>query len=98
MPHLLALTAAGYLVCLAPLAGFDPGPQAAAMKDPARPMLQRAAAESATGAQLAHRVIGENRLLGAELAERPAFLDRVGDLVDVIRRHGVPAAVADAAA
>lgn len=98
MPHLLALIAAGYLACVAPLAGFDPGAQAAAMKDPARPMLQRAAAGSATGRDLAHRVLGEHRLLGAELAERTPFTDRVGDLVDVIRRYGVPAAVADAAA
>ena len=98
MPHLLALTAAAYLACLAPLAGFDPGPQAAAMKDPARPKLQRAAAVSPSGRHLARRVIGDQQLLGADLAERTSFMDRVGDLVDVIHRHGVPAAVNDAAA
>ncbi|GAA4396451.1 mannitol dehydrogenase family protein [Tsukamurella soli] len=93
MPHALALAAAGYLACLAPLAGFDPGPHAAAMKDPARPMLERAAAASAGGPELAARVIGEQQLLGVDLAERPAFVDRVGELVDVIRRSGVTAAI-----
>ena len=36
MPHHLALTVAAYLCCLAPPAGFDPGPHADAMVDPAR--------------------------------------------------------------
>ena len=36
MPHHLALTVAAYLCCLAPPPGFDPGPHAAAMVDPAR--------------------------------------------------------------
>jgi fructuronate reductase len=98
MPHVLALTAAGYLACLAPMDGFDPGPQAAAMKDPARAMLQQAAAASGTGRQLARHVIGDRQLLGADLAQRSEFTDRVGELVDVIRRHGVPAAVSDAVA
>ena len=39
MPHLIALTVAGYLSCLAPLPGFDPGPHAAAMTDGARERL-----------------------------------------------------------
>jgi fructuronate reductase len=98
VPHLLALTAAGYLSCLAPLAGFDPGPHAAAMKDPARARLHSAAAASRSGPELAQRVIGEQQLLGAELAERTVFVDRVGALVDVIRRHGVTAAIRDAGA
>ena len=36
LPHHLALTVAAYLCCLAPPPGFDPGPHAAAMVDPAR--------------------------------------------------------------
>ena len=36
LPHHLALTVAAYLCCLAPPPGFDPGPHAAAMADPAR--------------------------------------------------------------
>jgi fructuronate reductase len=98
MPHRLALTVAAYLSCVAPLDGFDPGPQAAAMQDAARERLASFAAASANGTELARRAIVEDHLLGDELAARTDFADRVGELVDVIRRHGVGAAAADCAA
>jgi fructuronate reductase len=96
MPHLIALTVAGYLSCLAPLDGFDPGAHAATMTDPARDRLASLAATARDGSRLARGVIGELRLFGAELAHEDAFIDRVGDLVDTIRRHGVDAAISDA--
>jgi fructuronate reductase len=95
-PHFLALTAAAYLACLAPLPGFDPGPHAAAMVDPARPALARAAEHSSSSADLARRILGEQHLLGEELAGRDEFIDRTGELLDVIRQHGVPAAADEA--
>lgn len=97
-PHLLALTVAGYLSCIAPLPGSDPGDQAAAMTDPAQEGLRAIAATARDGRALAARVIAERRLLGDELAEQPPFIERVGDLVDTIARHGVDAAISDAVA
>jgi fructuronate reductase len=96
MPHLIALTVAGYLSCLAPLAGFDPGADAAAMTDPARERLRAAAASARDGHDLARRLIADMQLFGTELAGQDAFIARVGDLVDVIRRRGVDAAIMDA--
>ncbi len=90
-PQLIALTVAAYLSCLAPLPGFEPGPFAAEMKDAARGPLTRAGAR--TGAQLAEHALGRLRLFGDQLAERPVFSERVGDLVDLIARHGVTAAI-----
>ncbi|KQM16688.1 fructuronate reductase [Plantibacter sp. Leaf171] len=97
-PHLIALTVAAYLSCIAPMPGFDPGPHARAMVDPAREELARLADASTDGAQLAHRVIAGLHLFGQELAERPAFIARVGELIDTIARHGVDAAIQDSVA
>ncbi|MFH8252692.1 mannitol dehydrogenase family protein [Microbacterium sp. B2969] len=95
MPHLIALTVAGYLSCLAPRPGFDPGPFATAMKDAARERLAPIASQARSGSEIAERSIAELQLFGEELAERPAFIARVGDLVDTIVRDGVSAAISD---
>jgi fructuronate reductase len=96
MPHLIALTVAGYLSCIAPLPGFDPGLHAAAMTDAARDRLQAVAATARDGRELAERVIAELQLFGDELAGQDSFITRVGDLIDTIRRRSVDAAIADA--
>lgn len=96
MPHLIALTVAGYLSCLAPLPGFDPGLHAAAMTDGARERLAGLAATARHGRELAERVIAELQLFGDELAGQDAFITRVGELIDTIRTQGVDAAISDA--
>lgn len=96
MPHLLALTAAGYLACVAPLDGGDPGEYAHAMTDPAREWLAGAAAASRDGRDLAHRVLRDRRLLGDDIAGWGDFIDRVGELTDVLRIRGAEQAIADA--
>ena len=96
MPHLIALTVAGYLSCIAPLPGFDPGLHATAMTDGARERLAGFAASARTGRELAQRVIGELHLFGDGLGSQDAFIARVGELVDIIRRRGVDVAIADA--
>ncbi|WP_314428019.1 mannitol dehydrogenase family protein [uncultured Microbacterium sp.] len=96
MPHLIALTVAGYLSCIAPLPGFDPGPHAAAMSDSARERLAGYAASARTGRELAQRVIGDLHLFGDGLGAHDAFIARVGELVDTIRQRGVDTAIADA--
>lgn len=96
MPHLIALTVAGYLSCIAPLPGFDPGADAAAMTDPARERLAELAASARGGRDLAERVIGGLCLFGEELGAQDSFIARVGELIDIIRRAGAGAAIADA--
>jgi fructuronate reductase len=96
MPQLLALTTAAYLTCISPLSGFDPGPQAAAMEDPARALLSTLAAQSHSGQDLAERVLAEHHLLGEELAGQAGFIKRTGELIDILHTHGPIAAIADA--
>lgn len=95
MPHMIALTVAAYLSCIAPRPGFDPGPFAAAMKDAARERLIPLAGSARTGADLAAASITDLGLFGADLADRPAFIERVGELVDTIERDGVSAAITE---
>ncbi|WEG08796.1 mannitol dehydrogenase family protein [Microbacterium horticulturae] len=98
MSHMIALTVAAYLSCIAPLPGFDPGSIAQEMKDVARPRLAELAERTHHGAGLAAAVIGDLQLFGPRLAEHPLFSSRVGELIDVIARHGVSAAVEESIA
>lgn len=66
------------------------------MEDPARGLLAGLAARSRSGQELAERVLGDHHLLGEELAERPDFIERTGELIDIIRSSGPLAAIADA--
>jgi fructuronate reductase len=95
MPHLLALTTAAYLSCIAPLDGFDPGAQAAAMEDPARRLLSGLAARSRSGKELAEKVIADHHVLGEELADRAEFIERTGELIDTLHSHGPLAAISE---
>ncbi|MEV7086272.1 mannitol dehydrogenase family protein [Streptomyces sp. NPDC093085] len=103
MPHRLALTVAAYLCCVAPPAGFSPGPHAAAMVDPARGTLAALAGRAATapGGSGAARTafveaVLDSGLLGDGLTEHPAFGARIAELIDVIVRFGPGAAAEEA--
>jgi fructuronate reductase len=95
VPHMIALTVAAYLSCIAPLSGFDPGAHARAMVDPAREKLAGIAASAKDGSDIARRVMSELHLFGQALAERPVFIARVGELIDTIVRHGIDSAISD---
>jgi fructuronate reductase len=95
MPHMIALTVAGYLSCLAPRPGFDPGPFADAMTDAARDHLFGIAACASNGFDVAEGAISGLQLFGDDLANRADFIVRVGELIDTITDHGVDAAIAD---
>ena len=97
MPEHLCLTVAGYLACIAPLGGYEPGPFARAMVDPAQERLAVLAARCSTGADLARDVFEHGGLFAPALAEQPGFVDRVGTYLDLIVRRGVRAAAAEAA-
>ncbi|MFC7340424.1 mannitol dehydrogenase family protein [Saccharopolyspora griseoalba] len=94
MPHHLALTVAAYLCCMAPPEGFEAGPHAAAMVDPARERL-RAAATSTNAEEFVAAALRDG-LLGEELAEHTDFRRRVAEFVDLIATHGTAAASAEA--
>ncbi|MFB9378327.1 mannitol dehydrogenase family protein [Kineococcus gynurae] len=98
VPHLLALTVAGYLTCLAPLGGFDPGPVAARMGDPVAERLREAARSCTGGSDLAALALTDFHLLGDDLAGREQFTRRVGELVDLLHTAGPAAATAEALA
>ncbi|MEV0704900.1 mannitol dehydrogenase family protein [Saccharopolyspora sp. NPDC050389] len=95
MPQHLALTTAAYLCCMAPPEGFDAGPHAAAMADPARASLVAAAGRTRSAAAFAAEVI-HSGLLGDELAARAEFTDRVAEFIDIIATHGPATAAAEA--
>ena len=88
MPQQLALMVAGWIACVAPPAGFDPGPIAAAMLEPAKERL--AAATQGAGGLAAHvEAIIRGGFFPDALAERDPFLGRVTEFVRIITTHGV---------
>lgn len=95
-PHLMALTTAAYLSCMAPIDGFDPGPHAAAMQDPARGWLSQLASRSTSGVHMARGALTDRRLLGDDIADWGPFVERTGELIDVIVGHGIEAATSEA--
>lgn len=97
MPHHLALTVAAYVACVAPPAGFEPGPQARAIQDPATDRLQALAARHPQPASLMRAVFESGQVFPAVLADQADFVNRAGDLLNVIIAHGPHAAVREAA-
>ena len=97
MPHHLALTIGAYLSCIAPLGGFDPGSDAALMQDAARPLLTSLAAASSSGRQLARQALVDHHLLGEALAQFDAFVDRIGEFVDILHSDSPRSASREAA-
>lgn len=95
MPHQLALTTASWIACVAPPAGFDPGPIAAEMEEPQRENLARAAA----GARNIHEHVEKIMTGGffpAELGDRAEFTGRIAELVEITITDGVEAAANNA--
>jgi fructuronate reductase len=97
VPHLLALTVAGWICCVCPPAGFDPGPIAAAMVEPARERLARATA-GAPDLRSHVEAILRGGFFPAELAAHDEFTRRVADLVETVVRAGVADAAVEALA
>lgn len=95
VPHFIALTLASYLCCIAPRADFDPGRPAASMVDPARELLAPISASAQSGHDLALGAIERLQLFGQDLAHQTTLVSRVGELIDIIERHGVSAATRD---
>ncbi|WP_051297788.1 mannitol dehydrogenase family protein [Brevibacterium album] len=97
MPHHLALCVAAWIACTVPPAGFDPGPLAERIAEPARERLIEAV-RGAAGAQDHARRVLDAGLFPPALAGREDFAARVADLLDVLVRHGARAAAEEAGA
>lgn len=88
VPQQLALMVAGWISCVCPPEGFDPGPIAAAMIEPAKERL--AAVTAGAGSVRAHvEAIVRGGFFPETLAGRDEFTERVGDFVQIITTHGV---------
>lgn len=97
MPEQLALTVAGWIACVCPPAGFDPGPIANAMVEPKIEALREATA-GATDVRAHVAAILHGGFLPDGLIAHDAFCERVTQLVEVITTQGVRAAAAEALA
>lgn len=95
VPHLLALTIAGWIATVAPPPGFDPGPYAAEVREPARDRLAEVT-RGASGAREHAMKVLHNGFLPDELTAHAAFTDRVADLVATIARGGIRTAAREA--
>ena len=90
----IALTVAAWLACVAPINGFDPGPIAKAMKDPALARLKEFAATSSTASELLDKVFHEGNIFAPELAALPGFTAQIAQYLDLILKRGIRESVA----
>jgi len=88
VPQQLALMVAGWIACVAPPAGFHPGPIAAAMTEPAKDRLAAATAGAGSVRSHVEAIIGGG-FFPETLAARGEFTERVADYVQIITTHGV---------
>lgn len=95
VPHLLCLTVAGFLACVAPL-NRSSGSLTDQVRDPMRADLERAASSGGSPALLVDSAFDELELLPDRLAGITTFRNRVVELLDIIERFGVEAAALEA--
>jgi fructuronate reductase len=92
MPEYLCLTVAAFLACHAPLAGYEPGPYARAMVDPAKARLTRFGLEAASATELVRATFIRGEIFHPSLAELRGFLDRIATYLDLITTQGIRSA------
>ena len=95
VPHLLALTIAGWIATVAPPVGFDPGPYAAEVREPARDQLAEATAGT-SGVRDHVLAVLRSGLLPDDLVAHAAFEERVVELVTTIVHSGIRSAAKEA--
>ncbi len=96
IPHLLALTVAAWIATVAPPSGFDPGPYAAEVREPARDRLAQATT-GASGVREHALAALRSGLLPDDLVAHAGFRDRVAELMTTIVHSGIRAAAREAA-
>ena len=92
IPQYIALTIAAWLACIAPLAGFEPGKYADAMKDPAKENLVGYAASSTSPSDFVRWVFTGAGIFAPELATLSEFHNQISIYLDLIMREGIEAA------
>lgn len=97
MPHQMALTAAAWIAVVCPPPGFKPPALATRVIEPKATAMAEAARAATNPRDHALRLMRAG-FLPDRLTQWDDFNQRVADLVDVIARHGVAAAAADALA
>ena len=97
MPQQMALTAASWIACVAPPAGFDPGPIAAAMEEPQRANLAAATAGAGSIGEHVEKIM-TGGFFPEDLGSRSEFTGRIADFVEIITTDGVEAAAKEALA
>lgn len=96
MPHGMALAVAAWMTCVVPPAGFDAGPVAGAMVEPAVDAMRRALEGATDPTDRARRILGS--FFPAELAASEPFARRVGEFLDILESDGAQAAAREAVA
>lgn len=81
------------LVCIAPINGFEPGPHARAMKDPAQNRLLEFAARASNGTEMVDLLFSKGNIFSPELASFSGFTSRIAEYLDLVITSGIkPAA------
>ncbi|WLP92863.1 mannitol dehydrogenase family protein [Gordonia sp. NB41Y] len=97
MPEYLALTVAAYLCAIAPPPGFEPGPHARAMTDPARERLVAMAQCATSTLDFVREVSISGGILPTSMAAHDDFIGRIAQYIDLIVNQGVVVALNTAA-
>ncbi|PWH07238.1 fructuronate reductase [Brachybacterium endophyticum] len=95
MPHVFALLIASWIATNVRPEGITVTPEIEAVDEPARERMLQAVGAVTTPREIA-RAILEAGFLGLELPGQEDFTDRVGELLEVLCRGGVEAAIRDA--
>jgi len=93
---LTALILAAWLACVAPPQGFDPGPIARAMKDPALEYLAGLSAKAEKPAYIVEQLFSEGRIFTKELNALTRLKTDVTHFFEKIQSDGVESATEDA--
>lgn len=92
MPEYLCLTVAAFLACHAPLTGYEPGPYARAMVDPAKTRLTQLGLEATSAGDLVESIFTRGEIFHPSLTELPGFLDRIATYLNLIVTQGIRSA------
>ncbi len=93
---LTALILAAWLACVAPPRGFEPGPIARAMKDPALGYLGELSAAGQTPEQIVESLFSEGRIFTKDLNALARLKADVSYYFEKIRSEGIESATLDA--
>lgn len=95
MPHVFALLVAGWIATIVQPDGVAVTPEMEAVDEPARERILHAVGSATAPREIARAVLDAG-FLGHDLPREEAFTERVGELLEVIARHGIEAAMKDA--